>query len=95
MVLNVPAGIRGVQHSPGGYRALQKSGHGGMARRLGVKGKPGPHNWLEYILPEFWAGREGAYTIIMVPEMARHLYELASSLRMRSTSGSGRRASCL
>ena len=74
-VMGVPAGIRGVQHSPGGYRALQKSGHGGMARRLGVKGIPGPHNWLEYILPELWAGREGPYTIIMIPEMARHLYD--------------------
>ncbi|MEE8413373.1 MAG: hypothetical protein V3R96_02365 [Dehalococcoidales bacterium] len=74
-VFNVPDGIRGVQHSPGGYRALQKSGHGGMARRLDVKGIPGPHNWLEHIVPEFWAGREGAKTIIMVPEMARHLYE--------------------
>ena len=75
-VFGVPAGIRGVQHSPGGYRALQKSGHGGMARRLGVKGIPGPHNFLEYILPELWAGREGAYTIIMIPEMARHLYDI-------------------
>ena len=75
MVLNVPDGIRGVQFSPGGYRAFQKSGHGGIARRLDVKGKPGPHNWLEYILPELWAGREGAKTIIMVPEMARHLYD--------------------
>ena len=75
MVSGVPAGIRGVQHSPGGYRALQKSGHGGMARRLNVKGVPGPHNWLEYYLPEFWAGREGPLTIIMIPEMARHLYE--------------------
>jgi len=75
MVLMCPDGIRGVQHSPGGYRALQKSGHGGMARRLGVKGIPGPHNWLEYIIPEFWACKEGAKTIIMVPEMAQHLYE--------------------
>jgi hypothetical protein len=74
-IFNVADGIRGVQHSPGGYRALQKSGHGGMARRLGVKGIPGPHNWLEYIVPEFWPGREGTKTIIMVPEMARHLYE--------------------
>jgi hypothetical protein len=72
---HVNDGVRGVQFSPGGYRALQKSGHGGMARRLGVKGKPGPHNWLEYILPEFWAGREGPKTIVMIPEMARHLYE--------------------
>ncbi len=73
---HVNDGIRGVQHSPGGYRALQKSGHGGMARRLGVKGIPGPHNWLEYILPEFWACREGPKIIIMVSEMARHLYEI-------------------
>jgi len=76
MVMAIPDGIRGVQHSPGGYRALQKSGHGGMARRLGVKGIPGPHNWLEYALPEYWAGREGPKTLIMVPEMARHLYEI-------------------
>ena len=75
IIPHVNDGIRGVQFSPGGYRALQKSGHGGMARRLGVKGKPGPHNWLEYILPEFWAAREGAKTLVMVPEMARHLYE--------------------
>jgi hypothetical protein len=75
-VIPVPAGIRGVQHSPGGYRALQKSGHGGMARRLDVKGVAGPHVFLEYVLPELWAGREGAYTIVMIPEMARHLYDL-------------------
>jgi hypothetical protein len=75
VIPHVNDGIRGVQFSPGGYRALQKSGHGGMARKLGVKGKPGPHNWLEHIVPEFWAGREGAKTIIMVPEMARHLQE--------------------
>ncbi|MFC1954373.1 hypothetical protein ACFLVZ_00920 [Chloroflexota bacterium] len=61
--------------TPGGYRALQKSGHGGMARRLGVKGIPGPHNWLEYILPELPTTREGAVTLVMVPEMAQHLYE--------------------
>jgi hypothetical protein len=75
MIQIVPKGIRGVQHSPGGYRALQKSGHGGMARRLNVKGKPGPHNWLEYALPEFWAATEGSLNIIMIPEMARHLYD--------------------
>jgi hypothetical protein len=72
---HVNDGIRGIQFSPGGYRAFQKSGHGGMARKLGVKGIPGPHNWLEYIIDDFWAGREGAKTIIMNPEMARHLYE--------------------
>ena len=75
VIPHVNDGIRGVQFSPGGYRAFQKSGHGGIARKLGVKGKPGPHNWLEYLVDEFWAGREGAKTIIMVPEMAKHLYE--------------------
>ena len=75
VIPHVNDGIRGVQFSPGGYRAFQKSGHGGMARKLGVKGIPGPHNWLEYLIDEFWAGREGAKTIIMNPEMAKHLYE--------------------
>jgi hypothetical protein len=75
VIPHVNDGIRGVQFSPGGYRAFQKSGHGGIARKLGMKGIPGPHNWLEYIVPEFWAGREGAKTIIMVPELARHLYD--------------------
>ncbi len=69
-------GIQGSQFSPGGYRALQKSGHGGMARRFNVKGIPGPHNWLDYILPGIWAIHEGAITIIMVPEMAQHLKDL-------------------
>ena len=65
-----------------------------MARSLDVKGKPGPHNWLEYIVPEFWAGREGGYTFIMVPEMAKHLLDMGLSPKKRSTSGCGRRASC-
>ena len=64
-----------VQFSPGGYRALQKSGHGGMARRLGVKGQPGPHNWLEYVTPGLWASAEGGITVFMFPEMARQLYD--------------------
>jgi hypothetical protein len=73
----IPCGVtnHGTQFSPGGYRAFQKSGHGGIARRLGVKGIPGPHNWLEYIIPGLWAGGEGGITIIMLPEMAQHLYE--------------------
>jgi hypothetical protein len=69
-------GIYGAQFSPGGYRSLQRSGHGGMARRAGVKGTPGPHNWLEYLIPSLWAGREGGFIFIMVPEMAKHLYDI-------------------
>ncbi len=67
--------IHRTEFSPGGYRAFQKSGHGGIARRLGVKGIPGPHNWLEYMVPELWAGREGGITFLMLPQMAQHLYE--------------------
>jgi hypothetical protein len=73
MVMGFEGGLSGRQFSPGGYRALQKSGHGGIARRLGVKGTPGPHNWLEYYTPSLWEGREGAVTLVMVPEMAKHL----------------------
>jgi hypothetical protein len=76
MVMNISGGVVGSQFSPGGYRAFQKSGHGGLARRFDVKGKAGPHNWLEYIVPDLWALREGGFTIIMVPEMARHLYDI-------------------
>jgi hypothetical protein len=67
--------IHRTEFSPGGYRAFQKSGHGGIARRLGVKGKPGPKNWLEYLLTELWAGREGGITFFMLPQMARHLHD--------------------
>ncbi|MFC2014952.1 hypothetical protein ACFLUP_03055 [Chloroflexota bacterium] len=75
MVMGFEGGISGRQFSPGGYRALQKSGHGGIARRLDVKGVPGPHNWLEYYTPSLWANREGSVTLVMVAEMAKHLYE--------------------
>jgi len=71
----IGGGWQGDGFSPGGYRALQKSGHGGIARRLGVKGKPGPHNWIEYLLPTFWKGGEGGISFLMLPEMAMHLYQ--------------------
>jgi hypothetical protein len=69
-------GMLGHEFSPGGYRAFQKSGHGGMARRMGVKGIPGPHNWLEYLFPRLWSVLEGGFTLVMIPELARHLYEI-------------------
>ena len=75
MVMQANGGIIGSQFSPGGYRALQKSGHGGLARRFDVKGTPGPHNWLEYIIPGIWAGREGSTTFVMIGEMAQHLVD--------------------
>jgi hypothetical protein len=67
--------IHRTEFSPGGYRALQKSGHGGIARRLGVKGIEGPHNFFEYMIPELWAGREGGITFLMLPQMAKSMYE--------------------
>jgi hypothetical protein len=77
MVMGSEGGLNGAQFSPGGYRALQKSGHGGMARKLGVKGIPGPHNWLDWILPDIWVGeREGGRVFVMVHEMAYDLYRL-------------------
>jgi hypothetical protein len=39
------------QFAPSSYRSLQDAGEGGMAVRLGVVGKKGPHNWLEYFVP--------------------------------------------
>ncbi|MFC1900156.1 hypothetical protein ACFLYN_01035 [Chloroflexota bacterium] len=66
----------GQQFAPGVYRALQKDGHGAMARKLGVKGIPGPHNWLDYLLDGVWATMEGGITLVMVPEMAQHLQDL-------------------
>ncbi len=73
----LPAGFGGggTHFSPGGYRAFQKSGHGGIARRLGVKGVPGSKNWLEYEVPGWWKCGEGGMGILMLPQMAQHLYE--------------------
>jgi len=59
---------------PGQYREFQKSGHSGIARRLGVKGVPGPHNILDYIR-SFWVDGEGGFTFFMLPEIANHLWE--------------------
>ena len=59
---------------PGGYRAFQKTGHGAIARFLDVKGKPGPHNILEYLIPGNGKGGEGSHTYLMLPELAYDLY---------------------
>jgi hypothetical protein len=67
--------IHRTEFSPGGYRAFTKSGHGGIARRLGVKGVPGPKNWLQYMIPGIWHDREGGITFFMLPQMAWALRE--------------------
>jgi len=63
----------GQQHAPGVYRSLQRTGHGAMARFLGVKGIVGPHNYLEYLVKDVWATMEGGFTLVMPPQIARDL----------------------
>lgn len=65
--------LQRTEFMPGGYREFQKSGHGGIGRRLGVKGIPGPHNWMEYFIDSLWKNWEGGKTFFMLPEMARDL----------------------
>ena len=70
------AGGGGQFWMPGVYRALQKSGHGAIARWLDVKGIPGPHNFLDYLLDGMWACREGGVTLVMIPSMAKDLWDV-------------------
>ena len=76
--------LQPTQFSPGGYRAFQKSGHGGIARRLGVKGVPGPKNWLDYMVPGFWASGEDAVGIFLLPEMAIQLQQAGMQVQGRN-----------
>ncbi len=65
----------GQEHMPGVYRSLQRTGHGAIARFLGVKGIPGPHNYLEYLTKDMWACRDGGFTLVMPPQIAQDLYD--------------------
>ena len=65
----------GQQHMPGVYRSLQRTGHGAMARYLGVKGTPGPHNYLAYLIKDIWATMEGGFTLVLPPQIAQDLYD--------------------
>ena len=65
----------GQEHMPGVYRSLQKSGHGGIARFLNVKGIPGPHNYLDFITDGIWKTMEGGFTLVLVPDMAKDMYD--------------------
>jgi len=77
MVICEPAvSVQGSQFAPSSYRGLQGRGYGGMAARLGVEGKVGPHNWLEYLIPGLWANRaDTPMTFLMASQMAQDLYE--------------------
>ncbi len=65
----------GQQHMPGVYRSLQRTGHGAMARFLGVKGIPGPHNYLVYLIKDIWATNEGGFTLVLPQQIAQDLYD--------------------
>ncbi|MFC2038243.1 hypothetical protein ACFLUG_00520 [Chloroflexota bacterium] len=58
---------------PGVYRSLQRTGHGAIARFLDVKGIPGPHNYLEYLVKDAWATRDGGFTLVMPPQIAQDM----------------------
>ena len=80
VLMNVPIGHSnsawgiGQEHMPGVYRSLQRTGHGAIARYLGVKGIVGPHNYLEFLCKDIWANREGGFTIGMPPQIAMDMY---------------------
>jgi hypothetical protein len=64
---------------PSAFRSLISTGTGGIARKLGVEGIPGPHNYLEYVIPELIsvgrnAGSAGT-TFIMHLNQAKSLYD--------------------
>jgi hypothetical protein len=63
----------GQEHLPGVYRSLQRTGHGAIARFLNVKGIPGPHNYLEFLMKDIWACREGGFTFVIPPQIAQDL----------------------
>jgi hypothetical protein len=63
------------QFAPSSFRGLIADGYGGMARRMGVEGKPGPHNFLEYVIPLIIPTSTGGHTWIMHLNMAKSLYD--------------------
>jgi hypothetical protein len=65
----------GQEHMPGVYRSLQRTGHGAIARYLGVKGIVGPHNYLEFLCKGIWATKEDGFTIAMPPQIAQDMYD--------------------
>ena len=65
----------GQEHMPGVYRSLQRTGHGAIARYLGVKGIVGPHNYLEFLCKGIWACREGGFTLALPTQIAQDMYD--------------------
>ncbi|MFC2022653.1 hypothetical protein ACFLTL_00605 [Chloroflexota bacterium] len=67
------------QYAPSSFRGLIGEGYGGMARRIGVEGIEGPHNYLEYLLPLYTKTCantvKSGKLLIMHPNMAISLYD--------------------
>ena len=67
------------EYAPSAFRGLIGEGYGGVARRLGVEGIPGPHNFLEYVCPMLVPACanivQGEVTMVMSPNMAKSLYD--------------------
>ena len=65
------------EYAPSSFRGLIADGYGGMARRMGVEGVPGPHNFLEYLMPIYLTaspnGLLASRVLIMHPNMAKSL----------------------
>jgi hypothetical protein len=61
------------QFAPSSFRGLIGEGYGGMARRMGVEGKPGPHNFLEYVIPLIIPTDWSGHTYVMHLNMAQSL----------------------
>jgi hypothetical protein len=81
-VLSKPGAHEGMtvqEYAPSSFRSLVGEGTGGMARRIGVEGTPGPHNYLEYLMPIYLTaspnGLLASRVLIMHPNMAKSLYD--------------------
>jgi hypothetical protein len=66
------AQVQGGVFAPSSFRGLN-SGTGGIANRLGVLGKPGTYNFLEYMVPGLWTLQFGPRMLILHPNMAQSL----------------------
>jgi hypothetical protein len=60
-------------NKPSSLRSFIAEGTGGMGRAVGVEGKKGPHNALEYFAPLFWNPGFTGVTIVMHPTIAQSL----------------------
>ncbi|MFC2022650.1 hypothetical protein ACFLTL_00590 [Chloroflexota bacterium] len=74
------------EYAPSSFRGLISDGYGGMARRMGVEGVPGPHNFLEYVMPIYINaspnGLLSSRVLIMHPNMAKSLYDYGFKTKM-------------